>query len=970
MQAIKQRFTLNNAAHLLFWTWNGIFLAFMLLGFAPTLLPEMIAAIDSGEIPLTYLTYAILITLIPAIALLLGFVRLRHQPGKLFMLGYGVEGPLMVMLLIRFFIVREMTLVVGFMLTIATIGMLTLLWHLLDPRINERNVALSYLRFIGLTMLLLIGLYVSLWLAFYALLFGSLIVDTILDIASNLSTYWDSFWKEITYTLEQGFFWLILFLSWLIVMAYTATLFVLMPIAIPVIYFLAWRQAARALLTKQHRWAVIGSAAAVLIICISGFWLTNQQPQHAAFTLMETPPTTITEAQTLLDQQEIIRRGLLNSYLAPQRYVSAMGEVDHIAYGYREQFGLNWEQARQVQQWYETVASPVLYQPITMSEENPEEPWRRNRYALREEPLQAAELYEQFFDQPIVEGEKEAVVHAVRSTWSIEQARNAWQAVDDREIYLSQQALTVTEHGDWAEFELHEVYENQTRQRQEVVYYFSLPESATITGVWLGNSPNRAERFDYKVAPRGAAQATYRNEVRRNIDPALVEQIGPRQYRLRVFPIEPAPWEWDEDRNNSYRGEAPPMHLWLTWQLFAEDGVWPMPYLADERNVYWDGNSQRQVNGAPMTDLERWLPSSLPVAGNAERRGHRVDFPNGQSVIIQPAAARELPDLSPQRLAIVVDRSRSMADLADEVAQAFAVLEQTGSMLDVYLTASEYRGEPPRKTGLDDINPAEIIYYGGQNPADLLTQFEALSDEEQYEAILVLTDGGGYQLTDDSITFTTPSAPLWMVHLAGQFPLGYHDDILEGIQASGGGVVAQVETALTRLAVSLDDRAGNPTAETTFDSLEGYDWQTMPTAEAEAEFGDSLETHLPSEPFAAFAARRLILATMQQQRHQLEQLDILDGLHALAIEHSIVTPYSSMIVLVTKQQEKLLKRLEEGDDRFEREFEDVGETEGQLAVSGVPEPEEWLLIALVVGMLGWGYWRKRNGAGLSRSVGV
>ena len=37
--------------------------------------------------------------------------------------------------------------------------------------------------------------------------------------------------------------------------------------------------------------------------------------------------------------------------------------------------------------------------------------------------------------------------------------------------------------GDTIELELHEVYENQTANQQEVVYYFSLPESAVITGL-------------------------------------------------------------------------------------------------------------------------------------------------------------------------------------------------------------------------------------------------------------------------------------------------------------------------------------------------------------------------------------------------------------------------------------------------------------------------------------------------------
>jgi hypothetical protein len=73
---------------------------------------------------------------------------------------------------------------------------------------------------------------------------------------------------------------------------------------------------------------------------------------------------------------------------------------------------------------------------------------------------------------------------------------------------------------------------------------------------------------------------------------------------------------------------------------------------------------------------------------------------------------------------------------------------------------------------------------------------------------------------------------------------------------------------------------------------------------------------------------------------------VLDGLHAIVIEYGIVTLYSSMIVLVTEQQEQLLKDAESRADRFEREFEQVGET--QLSVTGVPEPHEWLLMAAML----------------------
>jgi hypothetical protein len=100
---------------------------------------------------------------------------------------------------------------------------------------------------------------------------------------------------------------------------------------------------------------------------------------------------------------------------------------------------------------------------------------------------------------------------------------------------------------------------------------------------------------------------------------------------------------------------------------------------------------------------------------------------------------------------------------------------------------------------------------------------------------------------------------------------------------------------------------------------------------------------------------------MQEQRGALDELDTLDYLHEIAVEQGIVTPYSSMIVLVNERQEELLDELEARGDRFQREYEQVGETAPQnpFAVTGVPEPEEWLLIAVAAGTLGWYAYTKR-----------
>ncbi len=184
-----------------------------------------------------------------------------------------------------------------------------------------------------------------------------------------------------------------------------------------------------------------------------------------------------------------------------------------------------------------------------------------------------------------------------------------------------------------------------------------------------------------------------------------------------------------------------------------------------------------------------------------------------------------------------------------------------------------------------------------------------------------------------------------MVHLDG-FPLGYDDPTLEAIQASGGGTVSTVTTALERLSIGLHH------ADRSVDVYDGYVWEVHTNSDSDTDSG-----------FAPIAARRVILAEMQQKRTELGTLDTLDALHEIAVEHSIVTPFSSMIVLINKRQEQRLDELENADDRFEREHEDVGETQPPV-VTGVPEPEEWLLIILSVAMLIWYLWQRKNGRDL------
>ena len=932
-------------AYTLFWTWNIIFLAFVAFGFGPTVLPEVWPAVQAGIIPSYFVLYGIILISIPVLTVVLGLTWLRKKPYHLLALGYGLEGPLMAILAVRFFALGVVNPAVALVLTIATIALITFLWHLLDNSIERYADWRGYLHVIGLSCLIATGLYFGIWVLFYAVPLSNFMWEGLVDILSDLPLFFSQVWGELRYAWRDGIGFLLFITLGAPLYLFTALLFVLMPLAVPIIYTRAWWRGT----------AGIGRTPGLVITLILlsatflGFQLTNRQPQAEAFALVKNGAATIEEAEALLRQEQAIRRGLLNSYLGRTRYLSSNGEVFHIRELYRDSFEAPVERAAALQSAYEAVAQPVLYRPVSPPVDY-EDRWQQQ--ALNVESVEAAELYETFFDESINDGERDTVVRAARSTWNETQARAAWEAVDDREIHLEEQSITVTPHGDLAEIELYEVYRNQTANRQEVVYYFTLPESAAITGVWLGTGPEK--EFAYRVSPRGAAQQLYQEEVQRRVDPALVEQIGTRQYRLRVFPIEPNRLMWDRDTGRDRVEEAPPLHMWLSFTVMAdgETGDYPLPRLSDHFNVYWDAQSTRLINGEPF-ESDLWLPENVAGAEGNSPQAYRLTYPDGSVVTAEPLTNAELPPLPEGlNLAVVLDRSRSMARSAEAVRDALTEIGTLDPDADLYLTASEIRGESPTVTQLNRFDQTDIIYYGGQNSAELLQQFDQLQSGQTYDAVLVLTDNSGFSLADGITEVPIPAAPVWMIHLQNTFPDGYDDHTLEAIQASGGGSAGSLDEALLRIAAGRQGYS---------DIVDRYRWTVTRPGETPPPVEGVLEA-APTDPFGPLAARRVILAEMIANRAQIDDVALLDQLHAVAQENSIVTPYSSMIVLVNIRQQNRLDELEAQDDRFDREFEEKGETPTFTPpVTGVPEPEEWLLIFLALGFLGWVWINNRRG---------
>jgi hypothetical protein len=973
----------------LFWLWNVVFVTFMLLGFGPALLPELLHAARQGDVPWTFVGLVAVLVAVPLGALALGYWRFRGDGRLLLALGYAVEGPLMALLALRVFGFREANPAMALLLALMALGLLVYLWQMVDAGIGERGTWAQLSRLTGLCLLVLAGLYAASWAIFYLPPLAVFMVQAVQEFLSDLPTQLRHFWSELSRAprIQKAF---------ILLLPPTTLLTGLLVAALPVMSVLqwlaAWRRARGDLARRMGPGRTAAVALAAVVAAMAGLALASRQPQQRVFRDLDRAPADWPAAEALLGRSDAIREGLLNAYLARQRYLSARGDVDHIRSFYTDmtlgdRHLASPAAAVRIQAAYDWLTAPMLYQPAQpevaygggtgdLDDEGRQTP------VLQADPRRAAELYEAFFDVPIDVAERPTILRTVSANWNLERAGADRMAIDDREVHVSRRELAVVAAADgWAEIELHEAYENQTFQQQEVVYHFSLPESGTVTGLWLGETEDREQRLPFQVAPRGAAQQVYREERARRVDPALVEQVGPRQYRLRVFPVPARVWTGESGQREARAGR--PLHLWLTIVVparrrieadgiddpggFVGDGnggvadgvpVWPLPRLTERKNVYWDDATAWQLpEGVASPQAEAWLPAALPAepAGARAPGMTTLDF-DGWRAEAWPIDLRSKSDNleMPERAALVVDRSRSMAAVRRELDAALAAWDSPGVSVDVVLGASAGRGEPASLVSLAGLLPDRLTAYGGQDPVDLFRQAQHLTRGRRYDAVLVLTDDSPYRSTSASTVPMAPwtGGPLWLVHLADRMPQGYDDRILDAVLASGGGVAGSVEEALRRWGMRL----GSDSATARFDQVDGWNVTVLAPIGSDPSAGQPASA--PAAPIRKALARQVLLARARAAGGRVTEAAELDRLQSLAKAEGIVSPFSSMIVLVDDRQRQRLDELANGADRFAREVEASAAEQAVLAVTAVPEPETWMLLLVAAGLLGW-WWRRQ-----------
>ncbi len=955
---------LNAAAYLTFWMWNLMFLSWAYLLLLPLLGIELVQATLQGALPTSFSLSLLGLVLIPTAASIAGGKgRFRTWPALLMRLFYGVELPLFGLCLLRLFILRELNPISAGFLVFLAWAMVSFALEIAVGYAAQRPL-LATVQLVSQSVVLLLGLYGGTLLLLYVIpsLCG-LGYSVITALPSILSFRWlGDFLRElvryptILFSITLGG----------MLLLFSCTLFVILPFAFCHLYTQSWWRIAQAYGKQHGRKGAMAVTGTVAIVATLLFTASVQTPQSqvqafaqlglrdqgdvdtALVSRLGEPVTGSADfsAAAVVENLDSIRAGLLNAYLHRYRYLSPQNQVDGLAFFYEETTALRPSIIQALQHFHNYLIAPFLYQ------------------GQADDPEVAATVYAQIFDTPIQRGERQAIQAALQATWNRDEVQAGLLNINQQVIPLTLQQVTVTPQGEWGTVEIQERYENPTWQDEEIFYSFALPETAVITGLWLGDDEN-PRRYPGVVASRGAAQQVYTQEVQRQVDPALLEQVGPRQYRLRVFPV-PA---------QALDNEPGHARMVLRYQVLQTPEGWPLPQLTERRNVFWNRKTVRERQDQPLKARDwdpdyGWFEPTLALAEPTTPTTHQITLEQHR-ITATPAA--DLPTAAPidpsSALAVVIDGSYSMTHHRQELAQSLETLQTLNpGALDVYLTAAT--GGTPQV--LDSLSPqavATLPFYGTLSLAEMVQQFEDLQATQphlaqaqadsgdrppHYTGIILLTDEGSYELETDRPTLAIPPAPLWLVHLGGILPAAYEDSLITALDSSRGGVTTAVETALERL--RRDSAAGSELR-----LVDGYGWQVQPLAPG----APGAATPEADPSFAPLAARQLIL---YQSRHSaMTQLASLDAVHRLAQAHHIVSPYSSLLALVNDRQREDLAAAEQQDDRFDREVETGEETltDPSNPVSTNAIPETGTLLGITLGsVLLLGILRRRSRSSL------
>lgn len=608
----------------------------------------------------------------------------------------------------------------------------------------------------------------------------------------------------------------------------------------------------------------------------------NEFDQAADYVTQETA------ARPLIEHEEKLQKLVERKVEARSYYLFDKDET-FVADAYAQVFG-NESFAKVVQTAFTNLAYPLVY-------------WeeRADQQAL-------SNNFEYLFGYPYYQNKNELEEVAVRFKEPEEE--------ENKNVLLTYREITVDSEADGllARITIEEEYENQTNTEQEIIYEFNLPDEVAFYDLKLG--PNL--EFSGVIAPKGAAQKVYERELVKRRDPALLEQTGPNQYRLRIFPV--------PGRNDFNTLQGQRQKVSFSYSVAQNAGGFALPHYTRESNVYSDASSSISLayNGqisylqetsdqiaaidGEVRDL--CLNQEQNLALNEAGRNANIIF-HANDPDLQNLACAEIKDVLPllktYRLAIVYDTSFNNED--DQTLDQFAkLLSQTDlgwlneAQIDLYkfnqvISAGERITADNFKELLDPIHFSRVNDF---------SQLGKITGD--YDLIVLVTSQDIDFTQLKNFPFFKPTMVYWVSE--DQLP-ALNMEMTSGLWQTGGGTSTTIEEAVRSFLIKQELFAKYAENAINLNQKLSLQFSGLSTIPANNVFS-------ANSALAMISNKALLQQFVSQQSKEVVgDINLLDQLDQAARQANLVSPYSSLIALVNQQQIETLKRLMEQYNRFQ-----------------------------------------------------
>ena len=764
---------------LVFWGYNSLFLlgiAFFVFGlFNPSLRDTWRLQIDSSGYFRLFLTGLLVLT--PPVTV---WYTLKHslsqRPADLAKLFFLFEVPTLVLL--YFFTAAGFQLVPIVSLFVIALVTTPAALYLRD---SDQPSILKFLLYEVLTG---VSGYLSLLFAFFVPII----------IAGTISLWADQFFPHYPELLDVGrpspyypsyynplsqIWWLLIG----IVLSIITALAITTPYLVVYNFVLSFTRARTALLAKHTAKFInqltVGSAA---ILLVAFFALSYQSAIHPKLKMLldYSRATTFAESEDLAEHllpAESLKETILDIANYRRRYLFSKSDTS-LGYAYKNLLNLDSSTSDFVQSTFLALAYPFVYQGTT------------DDYAVY------ATAYQQLTGKSLYQ--KDHIPY-----------------IAPPQVILDTQNISATTSstGTLATVVIDETYHTTSSRAQEVIYEFSLPPDATIFDLKLGTNLE----FPGVIAPKGAARQVYEREVRKAQDPALLEQIGLRQYRMRIFPI-PA--------------NSTPQRVQFSYVVGLTSTQVPLPVYSTSPGLFVHKTTPKfTLNGQPKANLTL---SSNPCA-------------LATSASVCPP---DLSSIAASQVAILYDVSASNASY-DIQSKLIAIPTSffATNKVDFY----RYNTRLSAPVQLTSANLPSFTYFGASDPTVALTLLTTRYDK----VIIFVTDSSFAQIP-------TLTSPTYLIYTSGTIP-NHSQLFTHKLLSSGGSIIDHISDAFIDRSVIATAAAPYWSARAQFNQLLA-DLHSVPTqAWLDEQHQFAVASHIVT-PYSS-----LIALVNDQQRQDLDQ---------------------------------------------------------------------------------------------------